>query len=193
MGIQVSLQPADTKISNRKSDKTSHHKSHSIPDIAPVRRYQRSQKRNKAKCCRRDKCSVCIIEIIHENNLRIEQKQNKISCCQTRINLQHLSSESISRKDDHTDEIYHNRNNKLDTYQIQKFRCKLPEHPVLGVPDVPPSSAGDSLRIRFVSSVEMHLHTGYKDDRRRDVRKHRDTRRKIIRGGKHKTVRYHHS
>ena len=74
VGIQVSLQPADTKISNRKSDKTSHHKSHSIPDIAPVRRYQRSQKRNKAKCCRRDKCSVCIIEII-QKNIRLQKTE----------------------------------------------------------------------------------------------------------------------
>lgn len=187
------LQPADPEITDRKSDKTSEYESHAVPDVAPVGGHQRSEEREQAERHGRKQRTARIVEIVQEDDLCIKQKQYKIPDRQTRIDLQNRSAEAVRRQDDHTEQIHDNRDNELDTHQIQKLRRKLPEHAVLRIFDIAPASAGDRLRVRLVAPVEMHLHAGDKNDRRRDIRKHRDTRCQIVRRCVDKAFGYDHA
>ena len=79
MDIQMFLHPPKSSISHCPSGKAPDNKPRPIPYLCKMRRYYTSHQCDKAKHQSRQYATLHVIKIIHENNLRIHQKQDKIS------------------------------------------------------------------------------------------------------------------
>ena len=121
MKIQMFFHPLKPHIGYCPSCETSCNKSCTIPDLRKMCGNHTSCHRDQAECQSCQHTAFHIIKIIHKNNFCIHEKQNKISCCQTRIDPQCHSSETKLRKKDHTDQKDHQCNNKLDSCKAHQL------------------------------------------------------------------------